>query len=114
MAFRRHPTLEEQWQAYCLQRRALLATLQRMVVAFSSSVRFADLLERGLVETKDQSIRLDSLSDDEWNTLLRFVTDYRREWETWFVETLYPAWFREVARRDLTISPSPQSKPHSE
>jgi hypothetical protein len=99
MAFRALPTRREYWSRFCGRRRAIIDRLDSIALVFSSPERFEELLQRGSTRSKDVAVELMALSDEEWSTFNEFVGHFRDDWQSHFVEMLYPAYFREVERR---------------
>lgn len=99
MAFKGIPTDRESWLRFCNDHQASIDALGSIAVAFSSAARFDELLQSGKTRSKEATAELVALSDEEWRIFDGFVEYYRHDWQTYFVQTLYPAYFREVERR---------------
>lgn len=99
MSFRGLPTRREQWSRFCGQHRALVEGLDSIAVAFSNPERFEELLQSGVTSSKDATAELTALSEEEWRLFNGFVDHFEHDWQSYFVETLYPAYFREGQRR---------------
>ena len=97
MAFSK--TTRQYWSQFCERHSFLVNKLPSLPIAFSNPDRFNDLLQRGETSAKDATERLSELSNEEWQAFEMFMKQYRNDWDTYFVETLFPAYFKEVERR---------------
>jgi len=104
MSFRRLPTDREYWSRFCGRNGGLIEALDSIAIGFASPDRFEELLQSGVTGSKDATAELSKLSNDEWLAFNGFVEHFRRDWQSYFVETLYPAYFREVQRRAAPLA----------
>jgi hypothetical protein len=94
-------TRREYWAAFCQSHASLMEKLPTLSLAFSSPERFADLLQRGETSSKDATATLSGIPARDWPAFQEFVRRYEDDWETYFVETRFPAYFKESSRRSL-------------
>jgi hypothetical protein len=71
----------------------------KIALAFSSPDRFEELLQSGETQSANASAGLFSLSKEDWQIFCDFMTDFGNNWQSYFVSTLYPEYFREHERR---------------
>ena len=102
VAFRSIGSEREQWKRFCEKNAGLLAALSHISLVFRTPARFEDLLQRGVTSSKDAEVTLQALSDSQWRSFVLFVDQYSDQWQTWFVESLYPAYFREAKCRGVS------------
>jgi len=101
MSFKRLPIERHQWERFCVAHSVLVGQLPSLAIALSTLARFEELLSRGHTESRQDAATLAALSEQECAVLCQFVNAFQRDWETYFVDTLYPAYFRELRRREL-------------
>jgi len=99
MAFKKAGSSHDSWSSFRDEHRVSIEALDSIAVAFSSRARFDQLLQSGTTSSKDATAELTALSDEEWRVFDGLVEYYRHDWQSYFVQTLYPAYFREVERR---------------
>lgn len=99
MSFRRKTTETDQWRKFCHRHKTLIEQLPRLSPLFSSSSRFDEFLETGIYQSNLHQISMHCLTNEEWDVFLLFVEEYSKDWETYFVPTLYHAYFAENKRR---------------
>lgn len=99
MSFRRTINESDQWRQYCRRHETLINQLSRLAPLFSSSSNFEAFLETGSFQSNEQQILMSGLTDEEWSVFRLFVTEYSKDWETYFVSTLYHAYFTELEHR---------------
>lgn len=99
MAFRGLPNEREYWERFCRAHPELVSQLGRVGLAFTSPSRFEELLQAGSTRSRDDEVSLGALSDQEWELFAAFVSHYSMDWQSYFVRTLYPAYFREAEKR---------------
>lgn len=99
MGFKNLPSKHESWLRFCRHNQPLIDQLSAMKIAFDREERFDELLRTGTTNNKDSKVELASLSEEDWRSFDEFVASFRRYWQTYFVETLYSVYFREVKRR---------------
>jgi hypothetical protein len=92
-------TRREYWERFCQSHASLIEKLPSLSLAFSSPERFDDLLQRGETASKDATATLSEIPASDWPTFQEFMRHYQNDWETYFVETLFIAYFKEVAKR---------------
>jgi hypothetical protein len=102
MTFTRLPTEREYWSRFCEVREAQISKLDAIAVAFTSPSRFEELLQIGVTRSAESAAELSRLSDEEWNQFSGFVTDFSNDWQSYFVASLYPAYFHEHQHRGTT------------
>ena len=99
MSFRRRHNQLTDWREFCIRHQAILRDLHRLQSAFASADRFEELLAQGRVANRDGVVELAQLSAEEFQALQAFVGHFKVDWQSWFVATLYPAYFVECDRR---------------
>lgn len=99
MSFRRTTNETDQWRNFCRRQETLIDQLPRLTPLFFSSSKFDEFLETGSYQSDEQPISMSSLTNEEWDVFLLFVSEYSKDWETYFVPTLYHAYFAERNRR---------------
>jgi hypothetical protein len=99
MAFRRRHHRVAEWRAFCDRHQLVLRDLDSLGSAFASADRFEELLTQGRVASREGVVELSQLSCEEFRALRAFVGHFKVDWQSWFVATLYPAYFAECERR---------------
>ena len=99
MTFRRRHHRVAEWREFCGRHQQVLRDLQSLQSAFASADRFEELLARGRAANRDAVVELTQLSGEEFQALQAFVGHFKTDWQSWFVATLYPAYFAECERR---------------
>ena len=94
------PTKRQSWEKFCQRHELLIDQLRDLRIAFTSSDRFDELLQRGETSAKAGTERLSALSHEDWRVFEEFMRYYTADRETYFVESRFPTYFREVARRN--------------
>ena len=101
MAFRHKWTEHDRWERFCERHRALINQLVALQTAFTNPHRFEELLSVGSVQSINMNTRLSELSSAEWAVLTQVVEQFQNDWQSWFVATLYPAYYQELQRRTM-------------
>lgn len=104
MSFKQNHSKHTDWRGFCQKHESLLIELPSIALALTNPDRFEELLERGSIKLGEETQDILGLSDLEFRALQEFVSRFKVDWQSWFVASLYPAYFRECERRGYDAS----------
>ncbi|WP_286764416.1 MULTISPECIES: hypothetical protein [Rhodopirellula] len=99
VSFRRKSNLNTQWRQFVARHADAVAELQRLAYWLETPDRFDDLLQHGNLVLEDSPASLNDLSAREWQHLRTIVASYSVDWQSYFVRTMYVAYYAEHDRR---------------
>ena len=99
MSFRRKSNLTTQWRLFVARHADNVAELQRLTYWLETPDRFDDLLQHGNLMLENSPASLTDLSAREWRHFQAIVDSYSNDWQSYFVRTMYVAYYAEHDRR---------------
>jgi hypothetical protein len=95
MSFRKSNNQADQWRAYCARHDRYVSQLHRLAAVFATADRFDQFLQLGVYAGNEGMLTIMSLTDDEWPPFSLFVDQYSIDWQSYFTNTMYVAYYRE-------------------
>lgn len=95
MSFRNSNNQADQWRAFCAKHDRYVSQLQRLNCVFATSDRFDQFLQTGVYADNKGLLTIMSLTDEEWPPFSLFVDQYSIDWQSYFTDTMYVAYYRE-------------------
>ena len=99
MSFRKSNNQTHQWRAFCAKHNRYVSQLPRLVSVFATADRFDQFLQSGVCDGDNGMLTIMSLTDDEWPPFSLFVDQYSIDWQSYFTDTIYVAYHRELDTR---------------
>ena len=99
MSFRRKSNLTSQWRSFVAQHADDVAELRRLSHWLETPDRFDGLLQQGNCVLENSTASLTDLSAREWQHFQAIVDSYSTHWQSYFVRTMYVAYYAERDRR---------------
>ena len=99
MSFRKSKNEIDYWRAFCVKHDRYVSQLPRLAPVFADASRFDQFLQSGVYQTNDTRLTIMSLTGAEWTPFSLFVDEYSNDWESYFADTMYVAYYRERDQR---------------
>ncbi len=103
MVFLRGGNRHDVWTRFCAEHQSLLAEIGLPVAVTRSEHKFRDLMESGTAKVGQAEVSLTDLGQEQWNALEKFTTVFFREFESYAPLDLFPAFRRELQRRQSSF-----------
>jgi hypothetical protein len=95
MSFRKSNNQADQWRSFCAKHDRYVSQLPRLSSVLATADRFDQFLQSGVDAGNEGMLTIMSLTDDEWPPFSLFVDQYSIDWQSYFTNTVYVAYFRE-------------------
>ena len=99
MSFRKSKNVTDQWRAFCKKHDRYVSQLPRLSRVLSTADRFDQFLQSGVYGDDDAMLTITSLTGDEWPPFSLFVDQYSIDWQSYFTNTMYVAYYHEHGKR---------------